>query len=71
MCKPIIDWTKATIGVTVPVQHTATTDMQTLDIPLEQFAAMLFDAESKRIRREMAKKAVARRAILPAQEGER
>jgi hypothetical protein len=56
----IFDWTKATVKVTVPVQHTATTATQDVDIPLEQFAAMLFDAQSSRVRREMATKAVAR-----------
>jgi hypothetical protein len=55
-----IDWTKATIRVTVPVQHTATTDTQELDVPVEDFAAWMFDAYSKRVRAQMAKQAVER-----------
>jgi hypothetical protein len=66
-----IDWTKATVKVTVPIQHTATTDTQEVDVPVEQFAAWIFDAYSKQVRSEFARKAVARReesAVAPPQE---
>jgi hypothetical protein len=56
-----IDWTKATIKVTVQIQHTATTSAQEVDVPVEQFAAWIMDAHSRHVRAEMARKAVARR----------
>jgi hypothetical protein len=68
-----IDWTKATVKVTVPVQHTATSATQEIDIPVEQFAGWIFDAYSRHVRADMARKAVARRdevaASPPAADG--
>lgn len=52
-----INWDDATVTVTVKIQHTATTTEQELPLTLPQFAALLFDAESKRVRREMARRA--------------
>lgn len=62
-----VDWSKATVTVKVPVQHTATTEVQEIEVPVEQFAAMLFDAYSAGVRAEMAKRAAARIQRLQAE----
>ncbi len=48
-----VDWTTAIIVVSVEVQHTATRERQAITIPLPEFAAMLLDLGSKRIRQAM------------------
>lgn len=65
------DWDAATVKVTVPVQHTATTDKQDIDVPMADFVAMMFDLYSRRVRAEMARKAGERTKELQASENSR
>lgn len=46
MAEPIIDWANATVKVSVPVHHTATSDVQEIEIPLTFFEERLLRLEA-------------------------